>query len=175
MNSVEAMQWYVVRTKPREEERVVWYLSNAGIETFYSKVRQMKRIRGRREEGIGPLFPGYLFARFNIESDFRTVRYTRGVRKVVAFGPWPEPVNPEIVNTLKMRMQDGPACAGRYVTIEERPLRPHEPVKIQEGPLEGLQAIFERPMNGGERVVLLLQTLSYQARVVVDRGKVSAC
>jgi len=46
--------------------------------------------------------------------------------------------------------------------------RPGQAVRIQEGPLHGLEAIFEREMPSYQRAVLLLRALSYQARVVVD-------
>ncbi len=40
-------------------------------------------------------------------------------------------------------------------------------MRIQDGPLQGLEAIFEREMGDRQRVALLLQSVSYQARVVV--------
>jgi transcription antitermination factor NusG len=45
-------------------------------------------------------------------------------------------------------------------------------VRVQSGPLKGLEAIFEREMGDRQRAVLLLKTLSYQARVVVDLDQV---
>jgi len=50
--------------------------------------------------------------------------------------------------------------------------RPGQVVRIQEGPLHGLEAIFEREMPGYQRAVLLLRALSYQARVVVDMAHI---
>ncbi|MBI3596531.1 MAG: hypothetical protein HY203_05195 [Nitrospirae bacterium] len=164
----DSTRWYAVNTKPHQEEQVVWLLGRAGIEMFYPKLRESKRIRGSRKVATGPLFPGYLFARFSLESHYRTVQYARGVRRVVAFGPHPEPIDPEIIHSLRASVKEG------FVTLPEPPLQPQGPVTIQEGPLKGLLAVFERPMSGGERVVLLLQALAYQARVVIEREKVVA-
>ena len=46
-------------------------------------------------------------------------------------------------------------------------LMPGEIIRIQTGPLQGLEAVFVREMSDHERVVLLLRTLTYQARVVL--------
>lgn len=167
MSGVIWRRWYAVNTKPHQEETVALHLSSAAIETFYPRLKEPKRVRGRQTMVTGPLFPGYLFARFSLETHYRTVQYARGVRRVVALGPRPEAVDPQIIDALKLRMEEG------YVTLEEISLRPKEPVRIEEGPLQGLTAVFERPMSDGERVVLLLQALSYQARVVIDREKVA--
>jgi transcriptional antiterminator RfaH len=43
-----------------------------------------------------------------------------------------------------------------------------QPVRIQQGPLHGFEAVFEREMKGEQRAVLLLKALFYQARLVVD-------
>jgi len=40
-------------------------------------------------------------------------------------------------------------------------------LRIQEGPMRGIEAVFEREMPGQQRALLLLKTLAYQARVVV--------
>jgi transcription antitermination factor NusG len=45
-------------------------------------------------------------------------------------------------------------------------------VEIQEGPLRGLQGVFEREMSDAERVVVLLQTIATAARVQVPRDQV---
>jgi len=45
-------------------------------------------------------------------------------------------------------------------------------VTIQEGPFNGIEAVFEREMDDQQRVVLLLRTLAYQARVVMPMSHV---
>lgn len=50
--------------------------------------------------------------------------------------------------------------------------RPGDRVLVGFGPLEGLEAVFEREIGDQQRVVLLFRTLSFQARVVVDLAQV---
>jgi len=59
------------------------------------------------------------------------------------------------------------------ITIQPVVLKPGNIVEIQEGPLRGLQGIFEREMSDSERVVILLDTLAKGARVQVSRESVS--
>ena len=97
-----------------------------------------------------------------MDAHYRAVNYARGVRRVVSFGSVPTKVNEEMIDSIKLRLQDG------YVVIETPSLRPGQTVRIQQGPFEGLEATFQREMSNQQRVVLLLKALSYQARVVVD-------
>lgn len=156
------MHWYVVNTKPHRENLVGQSLQRLGVETFCPQLKQNKPIRGRRQTVKSPLFPGYLFARFNLETQYRAVNYAQGVRKLVSFGPAPVAVDEEIIESIKSRLQDD--C----VTVQPPSFKPGQAVQIQDGPLQGLEGIFELEMNDHQRVVLLLRMLSYQARVVVD-------
>jgi hypothetical protein len=42
-------------------------------------------------------------------------------------------------------------------------------VVIRDGPLANLVGIFERDVEDGDRVLMLLTAISYQGRVTVDR------
>jgi transcriptional antiterminator RfaH len=156
------MFWHAVKCKPHQERVAESHLKRAGIITFYPQIKEPKIVRRRRQICITPLFPGYLFAQFSVAHDYRTVIYCRGVRGVVSFGPTPAVVDEELIQAIKDRL-----CSG-YVTIPEAAFRPGQVVRIQEGPLRGMEAVFERQMPGDQRAVLLLRAISYQAKVVVD-------
>jgi transcriptional antiterminator RfaH len=160
------MQWYAVNTKPYQEHQAALNLKSHGVEIFCPQIRQKKLIRRREQTVIGPLFPGYLFARFNMNAQFRAVTYARGVRKIVTFGTIPAIVDDEIIESIRTRLHDG------YLTVPLPPFKQGQIVRIEAGPLHGLEAIFERQMGDHQRAVLLLQTLAYQARVVVPLQQV---
>jgi transcription antitermination factor NusG len=92
----------------------------------------------------------------------RAVKYAHGVRGIVTFGEKPTPVDDEIIAIIETRMRDG------VVRIEPT-FQPGDQVLVESGPLRGFVGIFERQMSGTERVVILLEAISYQARFVVDR------
>ncbi len=144
------MHWYAVHAKPNHERQAELSLQRLGVETFYPQMKQRR-----------PLFPGYLFARLDMTVHYRAAKYARGVRNLVAFGSIPAIVDDEIIEGMRARLQDG--C----VTLPAPALTPGEVVRIHAGHLQGLEAVFEREMSDHQRVVLLLRTLTYQARVVL--------
>jgi transcriptional antiterminator RfaH len=156
------MHWYAVSVKPHHETHAQRSLQRLEVETFCPQLKRARIVRRKHETTITPLFPGYLFARFHFQKDYRAVSYARGVRKIVEFGASPATVDDEIIAAIKSRVEDG------YVTVPAVCFSPGQTVRITEGPLQGLHAIFEREMSDHERVILLLRALSFQARVIVD-------
>jgi transcription antitermination factor NusG len=43
-------------------------------------------------------------------------------------------------------------------------------VRIHKGPFNGFEAIFEQELNGSQRVALLMKTVAFHGRMVVDRN-----
>ena len=161
------MHWYAINTKPRQEKMAELNLNRLGIETFCPRLKQTKLIRRRKVSVVSPFFPGYLFARFELENHFRAANFAQGVNRVVMFGRTPAVVDEEMIDSIKSRMVDG--C----LAIQPPSFVPGQPVRIYSGSLQGIEAIFEREMGDQQRVMLLLQALSYQAHVVVDLDQVA--
>lgn len=155
------MNWYAVNTKTHQEQQAEANLVRLGVETFCPQITLSRVIRRVRKTVIVPLFPGYLFTKLDLGNQFRSVTYARGVRKIVAFGSTPATVDEELIQAIRDRLRDG------YVAGPAQVLTPGQMVRIQDGPLCGIEAVFEREMSGHQRAVLLLRTLAYQARVVV--------
>lgn len=157
------LPWYAVRCKPHQERCASVHLVRAGLGTFLPEIQEFKSVRGIRQSCVAPLFPGYLFAQFNFDRDYRTVAYCRGVRGLVSFGNRPAVVEVDLLNAIRARMVE------EYVALQEPPrFVPGQLVRIQGGPLRGLEAIFERAVPGYQRAVLLLRALSFQAKLVVE-------
>jgi transcriptional antiterminator RfaH len=161
------LNWYAVFTKPRSEDHVARLLSLAGIESLSPRIAHKRFVGVRACEVIEPLFPCYMFAYFEVESMFRTVKYTRGVRYVVG-RDLPVPVPRGIIEGIRARMEDG------VVRIERESLTVGERVVINAGPLKGLEGIFSRYTKGSERALLLLRAIN--SRLEVESWQVSrAC
>lgn len=160
------MYWYAVNTKPRQEELAECSLHRLNVETFYPRLERA-RTQEKEESSVGPLFPGYVFARFDLQTHYRAVRYAPSVRTIVAFGPIPAIVEDEFIEALRVRLCDG------YLRLAPRPqFARGQLVKVLDGPLQGLEAIFEEELNNHQRAILLLRHIAYQARVVVDLDQV---
>ncbi len=153
-------KWYVVMAKPRQEQTSTFLLEQAGIETYYPEVNECVSVKGRRCVRRAGLFPGYFFARFDHDKQYRTVSYCRGVRKIVAFGQAPAEVESGLLDDIRSRLS-------RQDTILLPRLTHGEVVRIRHGPLAGVEGVFDSCLSGKERVVVLLRTLSYQSRAVL--------
>ena len=161
------MHWYAISTKPHQEKQAELHIKQCGIECFLPLLKESKIIRRMRKTVIGPLFPGYLFARFDLDKHYRAVSYATGVRKIVEFGSGPVELDATMIDAIKERLNNG------YVTL--MPVRPvhGQVVHIKGGPLAGMEAVFMREMRDRSRVLLLLNTLGLHAKLTIDIDQVS--
>ena len=160
--------WYAVHTQPRREAAAELSLRRCGVAVFLPRCREKVILHGYRREVVRPLFPGYLFAAFDPGECLRMVHYAHGVRRVVMFGGEPASVPVALLESIEARMQDG--C----VRLAPPPLWAGQRVEIIAGPLAGMTGIFQADASGMERVAILLDTLRYNARAVLDRIAVRA-
>jgi transcriptional antiterminator RfaH len=158
-------RWYVIHTKPKQENRTYANLQAWGIKTFSPllKERQYKPHSSQSSYVNKPLFPQYLFAQFNAEALLHKICFTRGVHNVVSFGGKPVPLDDEVIECLKVRVdEDG------FVKPSEE-FRPGDKVVIKDGPLKEIAGALERDLRDHERVLILLEVVNYQARVLIER------
>ena len=155
-------EWYAVHTHPRQEERAIRNLLLWEIELLALWVRTPRNVGG-----FEPLFPGYVFARFDLTSMLHNVRFTRGVHSVLSFGEKPAQVHDDVIAMCRSRIgPDG------YVEITPK-FQMNELVVIQSGAFKGLTAVFEKEMPGRQRVSVLLRALNWQARVELDVNQIA--
>ncbi|HWF89302.1 MAG TPA: transcription termination/antitermination NusG family protein [Pyrinomonadaceae bacterium] len=161
----DSLNWYVVHTHPQQEERTSVNLKTWGIETLTPKVRVNKynEFTNKLTRMSKHMFPSYIFARFRFNTEYHRVRFTRGVHSVVTFTRTPVPVEDEIIDLLRSRTGED----GLVRRFEE--LKAGDEVIIKEGRFKDFCGVFDREMQDTDRVRILLNTLSYQAHVVVDR------
>jgi len=151
--------WYVIQTKPKKEEEAASFLSTRGVEIFNPLIETFSVRNGRINKDLKPLFPSYIFGKFELEQDYPLVRWARGVKKVLGFGGYPIPVAEEVIQIIKDRTDtDG-------IVRRRSDFRPNDVVRIKSGPLKDLSGIFERWVSDNERVRILLSLIGYQPAV----------
>lgn len=160
--------WYVVQTQARRESVAESCLTGFCRAVFYPRYRARVSVHGYRREVARPLFPGYLFAAFDVARRLRAVNYAYGVRRVLQSGGWPAEVAAELVAAIEARMRDG------YVVLDPPPLSPGQRVEVVEGPLRGYTGIFQGDLSGARRVVILLDLLRSNTEVIVAREAIRA-
>lgn len=143
--------WYVIQCKGSESFRAAEHLANQGYEVFHPVLNVQRKRQGKLATVSEPLFPYYLFIRLDqVVSNWRPIRSTRGVLRLLTFGNTPISVPNTLVETLRAqphRLEGSHTyfCAGEKVTITD-------------GPFKDLDAIFER-CKGEERAIVLLNVL----------------
>jgi len=162
--------WYAIRTHSKQENRAEQNLNAWGVETFFPRIRDCRFNEFTSEPSyfIKPLFPGYLFARFVLNNLLYKVRFTRGVHGVVCIGNDPAPVDDRVIEIVASQIDE----AG-FVKIGVD-LEPGAKVLIQAGPFKGLTGIFEQEASAADRIKILLDCVSFQARVEIERNHAKA-
>lgn len=162
------VRWYAINAHPKQEDRANDNLMAWNVETFSPKV---KRILPNPYASVPvyvsrPLFPRYIFARFDVDSMLRKILFTRGVRSVVSFGGTPAQVDDEIITLIQSKVaEDG------FVEVRDK-LKKGDRVRIEDGPLKSLVGIFKRDVTDRDRVLILLTAISYQGSAIIEREHV---
>src|ERR1041385_2563020 len=97
--------WYLIRTRSRNESRVEANLRTLNTQTFVPlyNSRVQNPYTGHITYVARPLFPGYIFARFKMNDLYHKVRFTRGVHSLVSFSNQPTAVDEEVIALIQSR------------------------------------------------------------------------
>lgn len=151
--------WFVLNTKPKKEWQVERLFTEGGIEIYNPKYMHDKRIK--------PFFPGYEFIYFDFPSQYQLVRYTRGVKRIVGTQEGPIPIPEEIITGIKSREINGLIELLKYGVEPET----GDEIEVVEGPLKGLRGIFEKKLDDKDRVLILLNYVTYQGKLLIEKKK----
>lgn len=160
--------WFVIQTKPHQENVAAARVAKLVLEVFLPRIKGEKSVRCGVGMETKPLFPCYFFTRFCPLVAIEAVRYTHGVLRVVSSGQFPIPVENAVVREIQDRVEDD-----GLIRIHPRGLKPGGRVSIQYGPFEGMMGRVERELDDGKRVTILLETLMC-ARVEIETELVEA-
>lgn len=158
--------WYVIQTKPKREEEAKSYLSTKGIEIFHPLMESFVLRKGRTNKELKPLFPGYVFGKFDLERSYTLVRWATGVKKILGFGEYPTPISDAVVEIIKERTD-----AYGIVRIRHD-FKPNDVIRIKTGVLRDVLGIFERWISDSDRVRILLNLIGYQPAVEIHHSMI---
>lgn len=149
--------WYAVQCKGQESFLAARNLTNQGFKVFHPTIQVEKIRHGKIKLVEEPLFPYYLFVHLTSADNWRPIRSTRGVSKLVCSGNVPIKVGDSIIAALQEWQAEPP----------QELFSPGDEVLIVAGPLKGLKAIFAAK-SGADRVVLFMSLLQQQQRLEVS-------
>ncbi len=160
------LNWYAIRVASNFEKATAQALRGRGIDEFlpvYSRLQSTRNGSCRNLEL--PLFPGYIFGRFDIRSRLPVLTIP-GVLHIVGFGRTPAPVDAEELAAIK-RIIDS------RLSLEPCPfLEIGERVFIERGPLEGLEGMVLQ-FKGTYRLIVSVTLLQRSVAADIDRNWVS--
>jgi len=155
--------WYLVHTKPRQEDVALTNLQRQGYECYLPQMR-IERIRRRKAEiATEPMFPRYLFIRLDSSDQGKSwspIRSTLGVSQLVHFGARAAKVDDALVALLRQREQAMPLDAMFHNG---------DSVIITDGPFAGIEAIYQTA-DADRRAFILLEILSKPVSMQIDAG-----
>lgn len=157
------MDWFLVRSKPRQEAVALTNLNRQGYESYLPMFAAGKIVRRKQIIVQEPMFARYLFVRLDTTGQgkgWSPIRSTLGVSELVCFGNKAAKVDEALIDMLRERE----AWQG------EQPkslFNKGENVVITKGAFAGLQAIYQ--MNDSEgRAMVLLDLLSKPVAMQVN-------
>ncbi len=152
--------WYAVQCWLRKESMIAAQLEGQGFECFLPKYKSLREWSDRKKEVEQPLFPGYLFCRFDY-TQRRPVVVTPGVLQVVGCGRTPTPIEDREMEAIQIAVASGvPGQPWPYLEVGEK-------VRIHTGKLSGLEGILVN-FKGNHRVVLSVTLLQRSVALEVD-------
>jgi len=156
--------WYLIHTKPRQEDVALANLQRQGYECYLPQMR-IERIRRRKAEiATEPMFPRYLFIRLDSSDQGKSwspIRSTLGVSQLVHFGARAAKVDDTLVDLLRQREQAMPLDAMFHSG---------DSVVITDGPFAGIEAIYQTA-DADRRAFILLEILSKPVSMQIDTGR----
>lgn len=153
-------KWYVVNTRPKKESQVEKLFQAGGFEVYNPKYIHETKVK--------PFFNGYEFINFEYPQQYRMVKYTRGVKKVIGNGVMAVPIPDNIIEEIKAREVNG------YIELEKYGEEPNsgDEIEVMEGPFKGFKGIFKKELSQKERVLVLLNYITYQGRIIIEKKKI---
>ena len=158
-------RWYALYVRSRHEKVVESGLRGKGYAAFLPFYRTKRRRIDRIAAIDVPLFPGYVFCRFDSNNRL-PILTTPGLVRIVGPGNRPEPVDDHEIASI------------RTIALSGRPVQPWpflrtgQRIRLEAGPLMGAEGIFLRVKNE-YHLVVSITLLQRAVSVVVEKDAVA--
>jgi len=150
-------RWFALRVRPRAEKAVASTLRGKGFEEFLPLHRQKRRWSDRVKQVDLPLFPGYVFSRFELDKR-QPILTIPGVLHVVGFGRTPHPIDETEMSSLM-------AVVDSHRTVQPWPHQfVGERVRVTDGPLAGVEGTLS-VIKANRRIVVTISLLQRSVAV----------
>ena len=157
------MHWYLIHTKPRQENIALENLQQQGFTCYLPLLNVEKIRRGKLDVVLEALFPRYLFIQLDTalsSQSWTPIRSTKGVNRLVAFGGQPAKVDEALVSHLMRAEETQPDRLQKMFAAGDK-------VQLTHGAFAGLEGIYQMA-DGESRAMVLIEILSKTVRIAVE-------
>ena len=163
----EKWPWYCLRAQPKHEHIAAAHLRKLeSVSVFCPRIRFKRATRQGLVWVTEAMFPGYLFAGFDLAEMHRQIRYTFGVSGIVQFGDRYPTIENDVLERLRLHTGSVEIKELKYDLTEGGQ------VKIVNGPFSGLDAVVTRALPARMRIQVLLDFLGRKIKAEVDGSSV---
>ena len=157
-------EWYALYVRERYEKIAASQLSGRGYEVYLPTYQSKRRWSDRTKTLEVPLFPTYMFCRFDFQRRL-PILTVPGVNFIVGVGKTPAPVEVKELDAVRLAVSSGLHC-------EPWPfLEAGHSVRVEHGPLTGLEG-FVLNVKNSYRLIISVNLLGRSVSVEVDRDSV---
>jgi transcription antitermination factor NusG len=158
--------WFGLHIKSNFEKVSASILEAKGLDVYFPSFRSRRRWSDRVKEIDQPLFPGYLFCRFNPHNRL-PILTTPGVLSIVGVAKTPAPISDSEIFAVQRIVESGLAARPwPFVQVGQR-------VMIERGPLAGAEGILLKFKNN-YRIVVSVSLLQRSISAEIDVETVRA-
>jgi transcriptional antiterminator NusG len=165
--STAGAEWFAIWTRSRHEQVVRDQLVRKSIDAFLPTMPRWSRWKDRKKKIDWPLFPGYCFARFDLD-DVLPVLKCVGVVNIVSFDGKPAAIPESELDSIRV-------LVGSELQYDPCPMI-HEGmmVEVTHGALRGVIGRLMRKDAVKARLVLSVNLIGQAVSVEVDAADVKA-
>jgi transcription antitermination factor NusG len=157
----EGTLWYALHVRTRFEKVVARNLKGKGYEEFLPLYRRANRWSDRIKQIELPLFPGYVFCKFDPQERLPILTIP-GVNSVVGSGKNLLPIDESELTTVRAVLKSENLCEPwPFLEVGQR-------VRVEYGPLAGTEGLVLMAKNT-YRLVISVNMLQRSVAVEIDR------
>ena len=162
---IYAPRWYACYTRARAEKRAASLLASNGVESYLPVIEQLRQWSDRKKRVAFPLFPGYVFARFDLRRTYDVVNIP-GIVAIVGVDGDPAPIRDEELESVRILVSG--VNAGEEVPKVVETFTVGQVVIATEGAFAGMRGVLLEE-RGRTRVVVRLSGLCQAVSVELPR------
>jgi transcriptional antiterminator RfaH len=152
-------EWFVLQFKPNAHHQANKNLTRQGFETFLPLYDTTSRKLSRFISTSKPLFPGYMFIRFNrAETKWHKINNTYGVSRLITFNSILKSIPTSFVDSLMKRYD----LSGKLLPIQK--LKKGDQVTVLKGPFANFIATIEK-YEADQRIWILMDLMGRKTKI----------